>query len=385
MLFVATKRIVPNHMVKGAENRQVESTGEHALTKVAHFSGEDLHAIGVGATSYFAQNPGRSRAYAAKHLAYKGAKPERIEKGFDVLNQLHIVGRTGEDVYSVTVYEETGTTIQRAEGKRIQAGEGTPHLRFEINWINPPEEKTVVPQSKAVNPAPFDSTQERAFFRQKAEERRTRRERRVEAREKARVQQEELERILARRRRVDSVVIDSVLEDSQLLIKGDRLKIELDESGNAKILFKDGRGRDYTEVDKETGIYTSGFFFTWEEKVDQSYLRYFTVLAEQAEGKNASYTPKPLSRDTCAEAFARGVEERMIKVVVDPESGTQFHYLEFPNFSWSDNLVPMDLQNNTITENTVWETRQRPIHPDFAAFLREIKDKMDQHLQKRSE
>lgn len=346
------------------------------LLEVTQFSGRLLQNIDARTTSYLNANPGTTRSEAVAQLTGKDKEARRMQSGLDILNQLSVVSRIAEDVRSVIVRRDINSGI----------------YWYEIDWVNPPIEKpaaTAQPATKARSGQsiyPFKTAEQRQTDRasriNEAREKRQRKRADQEARER------EQERERAEREVINGVVIDAVRETTQQIMKDGFLKIELGEDDKAVILYREFGFGEYSVIDRENGTYNTHGDKSplWKNSINPAYCRYFNILAQQAEGQKVEYTPEPHTPEVCQDTYERALKVGLLRVVQDEEKGTVFQYVRYAHTTLFTFLYgiygEMDLERNVVIANTSLDPeRIRPIHPDFAEFLRQKKVELDSQTQ----
>lgn len=290
----------------------------------------------------------------------------------DILNQLYLIGKTGNDVRSIVVREDMNRCT----------------YWYEIDWVNPPAEKPVTPaqprpQAKSDQIIyPFKTAEQRLREGGEIAEAKERRRRQREEKE-ARAKEEERKR--AEIEAINGVVIDVVRETTEQLIKDNYLKIELGEDGKAVILYRELGFRGYNPIDRENGTFKKYADSLWTDSIKPEFLSYFNVLAQQAEGQEVSYTTSRHTPEVCQAGYERALKAGLLIVYQDPEKDTTFYYTRYsqpPIYSFLlRSHGEMDLERNVVIAGTFSDIEKvRPIHPDFANFLRQKKIELDSHV-----
>lgn len=336
------------------------------LLDVTQFRGNLLQDINDKTSSYLKEHPSATRDEAVTQLDMN-MKPARIQSALDVLNQLSTIGRSGEDIRFVTV--------------RQDLNKGS--YWYEIDWINEPVEKPAsppqaAPQMRPTPPPiyPFKTAAQRAAEREE--------EKQVSRLKERMIRESIKNREDAEKRRIEvinRVIINTVREDTDQLIEDRKLKIDLGKDGVAVISYRKYLFEQYSVVDREKGTYQYGFR-SLEEQIDPKYFHYFSILAQQAEGKKVEYVPDPYPPMICQYAYYHALELGLLRIVQNPNKGTIFQYVRH-NFFTLYNFIygtygDMDLERNIVTTSIPTNPNAtRPINPEFAEFLKQKKIELD--------
>ncbi len=182
------------------------------------------------------------------------------------------------------------------------------------------------------------------------------------------------------------MVIDRGKEVCQNLIDSESIKIELGEKGSAVILYREYRREEYKQVDRETGEYhpypeENFLLYPYTNSITPESLRYYNILAKQMEGKKVVYLPTPLTLDVCEDIYQRALKIGVIRIRQNPDEGTLFQYVlpeaHLGPIYLHANYGKMNLEENTVDASTIYHNRTRPIHSDFANFLKLKKAELD--------
>lgn len=330
------------------------------LFEVTRIPGEQLTAYQADVQEYTQANPQAPRDDVVLAIAKDEKNIRRADTAIDVLNQLHIVGRSAEDVRSVVVRDDANHKV--TSGEKVRNGDGNPHRYYTIDWVKEPdplpEVKKPEPPKKQQRPQQAPSAIRRTRESNYDRERRERRDH---------LKREE------RLRAIDRTIIDPVPDMVRSQLADGFSKIEVGEDGVANLYTKKGLFTNgHVPVNRETGA-LEGTFESMEIK--KEYMKYYEHLMKIAEGNESTYAPESLTEEQCEKAFKDAVETWLLQTEIDDDGSVTFYYLKNPNefLGLFSGYAIMNLETGTVAAGREEEKRTRLIHPDFTAFLRKIK------------
>jgi hypothetical protein len=372
---------------KGRQPTPSSTPKRPSYREVTQFRGSDLQEIHqkvIGFTGV-EPNPDLSRDEISVGLGLKPKEADRIDKGLDIINQLSVIGFGPADIRSVVVYEMLQDQIE------VGPATGQNHYHYNITWSNPPEYKPT-PQ-----PERPQARQRRSYH---GEPRNVYPEPRAGAfeediqREKVRVQQENRDQMsvfarMSKRINLDNIVIDPIADKAFRSIDAGFTIIGTNEEGEGVILFSAFGKNNHHEVNRSNGSIpaTSPLAIPLEPGIFNIY----NEVASQIEGRvSEEYKPLPLTPAICSDIYEQVLANGMLRQF-QTDQGIEFGYANDPGtllFELIQALRPdyrkVDLTNNTVIMDREERngTRHRPIHPDFAEFLRQKKSELDSQLTK---
>lgn len=345
--------------------------GENRLLReVTRFFGSQLQDIGTKVTSWLQTHPESTRDQAVSQLAKTEKEANRIQLGLDVLNQLSVIDRDGNDVQNIIVREDTKSTIQKDPP-------GQHHYYYEIDWINEPDEKPTPPPAPVVQAHtqkpvyPFKTAAEQAAEKAAFQRRRqSQLERRLED-----------ERIQDENEAIREVIIDRGRELGEECMEGEVMRIELGDDGIAVILRSTAFGD--LQVNRQNGRFGEELFL-FADQIRRDVLAYVEVLAKKLEGREVDeYSPDQLDPQVIEDTYERAIRHKMLLVERSPETGiVEFYYLSYSDIVDFTHYERIDLGRMVVELSNDLLNKKRPIRPQFVEFLRQKKAELEGALVK---
>lgn len=360
------------------------------LQEVTRFKGVELADIETKIKGYLGNNPESNRAHAVAHFCQTDRQVSRMEAGVDILNQLSIENRGGADIRNVIVRADLNSRVERAsDEEKTRSGEGRPHYQYEIAWINEPEAKKIEPKIKTPTKQPEDKGgRTRLPSSPSYEERQSRKQSEQQRRG-------EEQKTFKERQEIEEVIIDRIKEVGEWALTTERVKLELSDSGQAIILYneeyirnQDGTKR-YSEVNSADGSYTFehqtfGTSYPRTGRLQPEILEFIKSEANKLEGKEPLYKPRELDPEDIKTYYERAVKAGVIQPESNPEDGVNFYYLSSDILNLFRGGRRMNLDTGVIepypNARTEYATT-RPIHPQFAEYLKEKKSELEKNRQ----
>lgn len=337
------------------------------VVKISAQSLRDYRARANRAADYFANvNPTYTRDELLSHISLEGERSQ-IDAALDILNQLSVLSTTPDNV--------TGLVIVRKDLYR----DGK--LIYDIDWVHTPEslQKSTEQPLQPTIIYPFVSARRTIPDPQSHDfgvVNTARRDRERRAKDEERRKRD----VYLEKHDLLEIIVNNVKENGERSLSSGVVKIELNENGEAVILFNDSLAinpdgtRAYSPVNKATGVYEASRIGapSYDARMNPALLSYYLVKARQMEGQAVEgYNPNELDSERIMHAYQRAIATKLLTLGNNPTNRMvdRVFFLEEEKYGrFSGRYWRLDLEKN-VAVDLVWGS-EKPLNSQFTEFLK---------------